>query len=95
MFDTYKELFDRYLKEVNRYAKTMPYVSVAMCNMRSEQLRGMLNLLFHANAITHGQWGIECEQIKNAFDSKKICGAYQTSGEIHECSAGGKIYEEK
>lgn len=82
MFDAYKKLFDQYLNEVHDYSKTMPYVCVITCNMRKEQLNGMLDLLFYTDIITQGQWGSERERVKDMFDARKICGHYQEPGEV-------------
>lgn len=85
MKDTYRVLFDRYLSEVRLYATTSTYMCVTMCNMWKEQLNGMVNLLLESKTITQAEWGAERERIKDVFDTRKICGTYQVSGEIYKC----------
>lgn len=63
-----------------------PYVCVITCNMQKEQLNGMLDLLFHADIITQGQWGSERERVEDMFDARKICGHYQEPGGICPCA---------
>lgn len=85
MMDIYRHLFDAYLKDIYSRINDSRHYCVTMCNKYREQLNGMLTLMFYANVITDDGWKSELENLRDTFDSRKICGAYQVIGEIYEC----------
>lgn len=89
MIDIYRHLFDVYLKDIYSYISDNRYYCVTMCDKHREELNGMLTLMFYSDLITDDEWKSECDHLRNIFDSRKICGAYQVSGEICECQNSG------